>query len=73
MHEHQALYDLIAANPGIRAYKLGKLANMGWGKIIRRLMALDTVRLLIYEDPHGGLYPFLPDLSSSSSSRAVDN
>jgi len=58
LEELRTLFRLIQKHPGSTLYDLAKIKGWTQGKTTRRLIALEAVSLLVYEDERGGLYPF---------------
>ncbi len=56
--ELQAMNELIESNPGILPSELAGMLGVAKSTVTRRLPTLDDAGLLLYEDEHGGLWPF---------------
>jgi len=54
----QELYDFIAAHPGLNISQLARLLGWSYSRLQHRLIALEGLQLLLYEDEKGRLYPF---------------
>lgn len=50
--------NAITQHPGISAAELARLLDLDRSTIGRRLPSLEEAGYLLYEDNHGGLYPF---------------
>lgn len=54
----EKIYDKVEENPGKKAGFIAKLLRLNRSEVTRSLPALEDKGLFIYEDDHGGLYPF---------------
>jgi len=58
LKELRNLFQLIQMHPGSTVSGLAKMRGWAWGKTARRLIALEAISLLVYEDDEGRFYPF---------------
>ena len=57
--DFEEMFELIQQHPGVRPAELARMLGVSRSTVLRRLPSMDEAGYLLYEDPSGGLWPFL--------------